>query len=421
MGRPKIDLDPYRGFILERYRAGTALDKILFQLFEEHGVKVGKTVLYERLRDWGEPVRQQRTRDSDALRQSLEDEFFATGMSDKELLEYLKSLGFQISHRGLVRLRKALGIRRRLDKFQLEERKEEVLKFLQTPSNSTILMPRLGRRSLWKHVQNVARINISEHQLFDIYSRVYPQEVASRLRALRAKRGGFTLPGPNYTWSVDGYCKLRDYGFDIYAGIDAYSRYIVWCFVGVSGLTERSVFAQYVRMVEAYEFMPMVIRSDHGSETGMLAAAHYWLSLGTTVERRLKPRRDRDGRVSWFMPAPYGGPDVEVDLDTMDPNAPLYGPERPFEFKDCYSYGKSTKNQRIESFWSQMCKGRSGFWRVSHSRSDSIACDRVVLTLLRTSSAGSVARTPGMIRASPIASHSSTFTCPVCDGRSPHS
>ena len=367
MGRPKVDLEPYKDFILGQYRRGVTRDHILSQLRSEHGVKIGKTLLYERLREWEEPVRQQRTRDSDALRQSLEDEFFTTGSSDKELLEYLRSLGFQISRGGLVKLRLALGLRRRFDKVQLEERKEEVLKFLQTPSNSSMLIPRLGRRSLWKHVQQVARINIPPRHLFDVYSQIYPHEIAARLRTLRAKRGGFTVPGPNYIWSVDGYCKLRDYGFDIYAAIDAYSRYIVWCFVGFSGLTERSVFAQYVKTVEAYEFLPMVIRSDHGSETGMLAAAHYWLSLGTTVERRLRPRRDRDGRVAWFMPAPYGGPDVEVDLEAMDPAAPLYGPARPFEFKDCYNYGKSTKNQRIESFWSQMCRGRSGFWRVSLS------------------------------------------------------
>ena len=50
------------------------------------------------------------------------------------------------------------------------------------------------------------------------------------------------------------------------------------------------------------------------------------------------------------MPMPYSGLDIEVDLDTIDLNILLYSLERPFEFKDYYSYSKSTKNQRIESF-----------------------------------------------------------------------
>ena len=56
----------------------------------------------------------------------------------------------------------------------------------------------------------------------------------------------------------------------------------------MSRLTERLVFAQYIRIVEVYEFIPIVIRLDYSSKTGILATIYYWLLLGTTIERRLK-------------------------------------------------------------------------------------------------------------------------------------
>jgi hypothetical protein len=40
--------------------------------------------------------------------------------------------------------------------------------------------------------------------------------------------------------------KLAPYGIEIYAAIDAYSRYVVWIYVGVSGMTAVSVVRQYL-------------------------------------------------------------------------------------------------------------------------------------------------------------------------------
>ena len=45
------------------------------------------------------------------------------------------------------------------------------------------------------------------------------------------------MPGPDFLWSVDGYCKLVNYRFKIYAAINVYSQYIVWLYVGISACT----------------------------------------------------------------------------------------------------------------------------------------------------------------------------------------
>jgi hypothetical protein len=130
-------------------------------------------------------------------------------------------------------------------------------------------------------------------------------------------------------------------------------------------LTTRAIFLQYLAVVDHWGFIPMVVRSDRGKETVMVAAAHYRLSLATKEQRSLRPRRNMDGKIEFYMPSADGGPEVQVPREQMDPDAPLFGPERPFSFNDCWVYGKSTKNQRIEGWWSQLVKGRTGFWIVS--------------------------------------------------------
>jgi len=40
--------------------------------------------------------------------------------------------------------------------------------------------------------------------------------------------------GPNYCWSLDGLDKFRQFGIQIYAAIDMYSRKIIWTYCGHS-------------------------------------------------------------------------------------------------------------------------------------------------------------------------------------------
>ena len=42
-------------------------------------------------------------------------------------------------------------------------------------------------------------------------------------KAKRLKRRRFVSPGPNYSWQVDGYDKLKPYGFPIHGAIDGWS------------------------------------------------------------------------------------------------------------------------------------------------------------------------------------------------------
>ena len=56
----------------------------------------------------------------------------------------------------------------------------------------------------------------------------------------------YTTPGPNHHWACDGHDKLAKYGIQIYAGIDAYSRKIIWFYCGNANRSQFSVANQYL-------------------------------------------------------------------------------------------------------------------------------------------------------------------------------
>ena len=147
-----------------------------------------------------------------------------------------------------------------------------------------------------------------------------PEAVEARKAGFQSQRGEFIVPGPNFMWSVDGHDKLSPYGIQIYAGIDAYSRFIIWIYVGISARTAISVGQQYLTAIEHQKQQPQFVRSDRGGETTLMAAAHHQL------------------RTSY------------------EPN---------ISFDKCYLYGTSVLNQRIEAWWGQMRKGMMFKWQVS--------------------------------------------------------
>ena len=93
-----------------------------------------------------------------------------------------------------------------------------------------------------------------------------PEGVALRAEAfgVHRRRKEFSVKGPNRVLSIDGHDKLSRFGFEIYGAIDAYSRYIVWCYVGISNRTAVSVNKQYLRLLRTTLHMPKLIRSDKG-------------------------------------------------------------------------------------------------------------------------------------------------------------
>lgn len=118
-------------------------------------------------------------------------------------------------------------------------------------------------------------------------------------------------------WYYAGYDKLKPYGFPIHGAIDGYSRKILWLEVVRSNNKPEVPARFYLDCVKNIEGCPLVVRSDCGTENGVLAAMQCYF------------RKD--------------GNDV-------------------FAGHNAHKYGTSSANQRIEGWWSYFRRARTGWW-----------------------------------------------------------
>jgi hypothetical protein len=169
---------------------------------------------------------------------------------------------------------------------------------------------------------------LNSDRLFTAVRQLDPDGITRRLNDLQRHRGEYVVPGPNFLWSIDGYCKLEQWGVEVYASLDAYARYITWIYVGISNRTAISVLRQYLDTLQDVKRCPRMLRSDRGVETTLIAAVHHRI--------------------------------VQSQL----PEIPL---------ADCYLFGTSTANQRIEAWWGQLTKSMLFRWRVCIPNIEEIA------------------------------------------------
>jgi hypothetical protein len=82
--------------------------------------------------------------------------------------------------------------------------------------------------------------------------------------------------------------KLSDFGIEIYGAIDGYSRFIPWIYVGITARTSTSVGYQLLDVLAQRRYHPKHIRVDLRTEhsiMGDIFLALYRLhSLDTTLE-----------------------------------------------------------------------------------------------------------------------------------------
>ncbi|KAG6116673.1 hypothetical protein E4U13_001685 [Claviceps humidiphila] len=103
---------------------------------------------------------------------------------------------------------------------------------------------------------------LSERRLCDLNRPGLPEEAHRRLQANFAHSTDFRVPGPNFLWCVRRYNELEDFGFHMYACIDAYSRCIIWFHCGQSVLAAEYALKQYLRTAKCLGMRPLFTRSD---------------------------------------------------------------------------------------------------------------------------------------------------------------
>ncbi len=205
-------------------------------------------------------------------------------------------------------MRRKPGIFRRLQFDQVVKVQQEHREFFEVEHTTDHLVHQMSKGSLYVHIRQ-KQLNISRPLSGEVYREFHASSIEQRKIRLNRRRGGWTHQGQLHL--VDRWPpKTSMYGFDIYAGIDAYSRYIVWFYVGVSANTSYDVLAQYL-------------------SAGVRKGKHYtqmWQQTTSLTEHE--------------------------DIRTANSDE-----AQSLNFKDCFVYSKSLRYIKIEMWWRNLRLG----------------------------------------------------------------
>lgn len=135
----------------------------------------------------------------------------------------------------------------------------------------------------------------------------------------KLKRRLYLSKGPNYIWHLDSYDKLRPYGICINGCIDGFSRKVIWLNAYYTSSDPRVIGGYYLEALEKQGGCPVIVRGDRGTENN--SVCNY---------QRFFRRNGNDA----------------------------------FHGERSFLYGRSTSNQRIESWWNFLRRECIEFWLV---------------------------------------------------------
>ena len=152
--------------------------------------------------------------------------YFSLGFTGTEILGFLLNVhGIRLSLRQLRRILKNRGCTRREQSTDMSIIVGAVEGELR--GNGSIIGYRSMHQRLTTDHQLTVTRNIVRQVILD------PEGVEARSRH-RLRRRNYSTKGPNYLWHVDGYDKIKSFGFCVHGAIDGYSRKILWLEVSSS-------------------------------------------------------------------------------------------------------------------------------------------------------------------------------------------
>ena len=237
--------------------------------------------------------------------------YFNLGLTAPEIALFLVSVhGIGISLRQLKRILRRLGCTRRRRRSNLNEVVEAVEEELR--GSGSLLGYRAMRQRLINQHRLVTTREVVRHVL-----RVFDPEGVEHRSQHRLRRRIYRCKGPNYLWYIDGYDKLKPFGFCIHGAIDGFSRRILWLEVTSLNNDPRIVAQYFLDYARQLGGTARIVRGDRGSENGNLAA----------IQRFFRRSMNDD-----------------------------------FQGDKSFMYGKSTANQRIEASWGRLRQGCAEWW-----------------------------------------------------------
>ena len=259
-------------------------------------------------------------------RNEVIERYFNLGYEQKEILSCLLLIHDEnLSSRQLRRILARRGLTRRKHVSNLSTVVNRIERELQCSGRN------IGYRSMWQRLVVDHDLVVAKETLRHALRILDPEGVDERLRH-RLQRRQYKGRGPNFLWHIDGFDKLKPYGFCIHGGIDGYSRRILWLEVGISNNEPAFIAKYFVDCVKAAGGTARIVRADLGTENTYVAGIQRFL------------RND------------------SCDSYSKDKN---------------FMYGRSVSNQRIEAWWSQL-RRRCASWWMEHFkelRESGLYCD----------------------------------------------
>ena len=127
----------------------------------------------------------------------------------------------------------------------------------------------IGYRTMWRLLMLDYNIHVKRNDVREIMKALDPAGVELR-KAHRLHRRVYCAKGPNYIWHIDGYDKLKPYGFCIHGAMDGFSRKIIWLEVSDTNNDPHLIAKYYLDALKENEKAPRILRSDAGTENTMV-------------------------------------------------------------------------------------------------------------------------------------------------------
>ena len=189
--------------------------------------------------------------------------YLRSGYSYAEILNFLARYhSINLTKRHLHRLLRKYGLYRRHQKSSLNTLIQVINKELKSSSAC------FGYRSMHQNLRRKGYV-VDRKSVRLALKALDPDGVIQRRRH-RLSRRVYRCRGPNWTWHVDGYDKLKPFGFAIHGCIDGYSRKILCFKVGPSNNDPKVIGSCFLNTVKTLSKVPRLIRSDRGSENVIL-------------------------------------------------------------------------------------------------------------------------------------------------------
>ncbi|KAF6715501.1 hypothetical protein FQA47_013797 [Oryzias melastigma] len=136
-------------------------------------------------------------------------------------------------------------------------------------------------------------------------------------RSRRLHRRRYFAKGPNFVWHADSYDKLKPFGICINGAIDGFSRRILWLNAYFTSSDPKVIGGYFLETIKELDGCPRILRTDMGTENSSIRG----------MQRFLR-RNDDDDQAG----------------------------------EKSFIWGRSTANQRIESWWGFLRKECLDFW-----------------------------------------------------------